>query len=308
MTKDARQTPKVALIIPVFNGMPYLAACLEALAWTASEGVDVVVVDSGSTDGSGDFAKREMATAHVLSANESMWWAAATDLGVRHAVQVLGSTVVGFLNHDCLLSVNAFRRMMAAHEEHPEAIVCGRVVAGGLQTTLAAGGVVLSDGVVTLRGIGAPATTRFPSGQVDWCGGMGAFVNASVLESVGGIDHRRFPHYYADADLCLRLGQAGHPTWYVDDAVVVTEPRSTGLQLAREGATLRDVLLSLTSRRSMYNVGDTLRFYRRHAGRRWPLALCHVYGLWAGFAATRLARGLRSSMRGRRTWGGGARP
>lgn len=52
-------TPTVAVIIPCFNAKPYIAATLESVL--SQEGVDleVIVVDDGSRDGSGDLVEQQ---------------------------------------------------------------------------------------------------------------------------------------------------------------------------------------------------------------------------------------------------------
>jgi len=54
---------------------------------------------------------------------------------------------------------------------------------------------------------------------VDWVSGAAMLVPRRLFEQVGGFDGRFFM-YWEDADLCLRLAQAGYKTYYVPSAVV----------------------------------------------------------------------------------------
>ncbi|NLE46186.1 MAG: glycosyltransferase family 2 protein [Chloroflexi bacterium] len=54
MTRDSRL---VSVILPVFNGADYLSAALESILTQLYRSVEVIVVDDGSTDGSGSIAQ-----------------------------------------------------------------------------------------------------------------------------------------------------------------------------------------------------------------------------------------------------------
>lgn len=43
--------PKVSIIVPVFNGAPYLAECLDSILAQTADDFEVVCIDDGSTDG-----------------------------------------------------------------------------------------------------------------------------------------------------------------------------------------------------------------------------------------------------------------
>ena len=61
----------ISILIPVKNGGSDLVRCLEAIATqTVDDRVEIVVVDSGSTDGSPDRARELGATVHEIPAHE----------------------------------------------------------------------------------------------------------------------------------------------------------------------------------------------------------------------------------------------
>ena len=45
-------SPKLSLIIPVYNKAPFLRRCLGSVAGQMSDGLQVIVIDDASTDGS----------------------------------------------------------------------------------------------------------------------------------------------------------------------------------------------------------------------------------------------------------------
>jgi glycosyltransferase involved in cell wall biosynthesis len=50
-------SPDISVIIPVYNGVPFLDRCLGALSHVRGIAWECIVVDDGSTDGSGDLAR-----------------------------------------------------------------------------------------------------------------------------------------------------------------------------------------------------------------------------------------------------------
>jgi GT2 family glycosyltransferase len=111
---------------------------------------------------------------------------------------------------------------------------------------------------------------------------------------IGGFDARAFPHYFGDSDFCLRGRSAGIRTRYCPESLVANDGASTGAGIPRDGASARDLWISLTSRRSVWNLRDNVRFYARHRGLLAPLALARVYAEWAGLAGIRFLRGIRA--------------
>jgi GT2 family glycosyltransferase len=276
-----------AIVIPVFNGMPQLDACLRSLAWTQSADVAVVVVDAGSTDGSPEAVRRRVPEAHLVHGSSEMWWTASIERGCREALEALGAQRLCLLNHDCEWGEDSFLRLMASLDAHPHAIVCscalehdGRIHFGG--------GVRSATGRFAIRSAGVVTAERPASGWVAWCGGMGSGFSSRTYEEVGGFDSRAFPHYWGDLDFCLRARRKGIPVWYEAGSVVSVDPTSTGISVPRRRADLGSALRALTSRKSAVNLSDTVRFYARHTGWRALVPLAQIYGSWTLVTVRRL--------------------
>jgi hypothetical protein len=120
----------VSVIIPVYNTMPYLNVCLESLI-AQSIGLDrieIVAVDDGSTDGSGDtldhYARRLPDTVTVLHQANSGGPAGPLNRGLTLAK----GRYVLFIGGDDYLGVEALARMVAMADERNADIVLGRIV------------------------------------------------------------------------------------------------------------------------------------------------------------------------------------
>ena len=269
-------SPHVAIVIPTFNSRQALTKCLHSLEWARSAGVSVVVVDSGSGDGTREYL-RTIPWVTAVEGNPDMWWAAATNAGCICAVRTLGADALALLNCDCVWDGASFLALRDSYLRRPNDIHCSRVLVQSPRSLLFAGGVVSRSGRVGIRGFLKPVGTFYPEGEVEWCGGMGVLFAAGLWEELGGFDARSFPQYYADSDFCLRARRAGRIVWFCPNSVVVNDRSSSALNVPKTGARLSDLALALVSRRSPANVRDTFLFYRRHAGLRLPTALADQY-------------------------------
>ncbi len=52
MSFQSPMTPRVSIIVPVYNKETYLGACLDSLAAQTLAGIEIICIDDGSTDGS----------------------------------------------------------------------------------------------------------------------------------------------------------------------------------------------------------------------------------------------------------------
>ena len=82
--------PAVSIVIPVYNAVAFLDACMDSLLTQDCENIEVIAVDDGSVDGSGELIARWAARdtrvivlAHPGAANCGV--AATRNLGLRHA-------------------------------------------------------------------------------------------------------------------------------------------------------------------------------------------------------------------------------
>jgi glycosyltransferase involved in cell wall biosynthesis len=109
------QWPSIAVITPVRNGMPYLRDAIECLLAQKYAAMEIVVVNDGSTDGSGDFA-RHTGSCRVLE-TPGVGPAGARNAGIRAS----NSDLLLFLDADDLLAPMALHRAVEALETAPDA-------------------------------------------------------------------------------------------------------------------------------------------------------------------------------------------
>ena len=72
----SQPTPLLSVIVPVYNVAPYLEPCLDSILSQSYTALEVIVVDDGSTDGSGAicdaYAERDARIRLIHQANAGL--------------------------------------------------------------------------------------------------------------------------------------------------------------------------------------------------------------------------------------------
>ena len=108
--KFGRRAPLVSVVVPVYDVEAYLPEALDSVLAQSHRALEVVVVDDGSTDGSGaladDYAGRDPRVRVVHTPNRGL--GAARNVGVRHAT----GEILAFADSDDVVPVDAYRILL----------------------------------------------------------------------------------------------------------------------------------------------------------------------------------------------------
>ncbi|MFI1931129.1 glycosyltransferase family 2 protein [Streptomyces sp. NPDC020330] len=122
--------PAVTVVVAVYNTMPYLTECLNSLVGQSigRERLEVIAVDDGSTDGSGQelerFAALYPGTVKVIHQTNSGGPAAPSN----RALEIATGRYVYFIGSDDYLGEEALERMVSYADEHDSDVVIGKMV------------------------------------------------------------------------------------------------------------------------------------------------------------------------------------
>ena len=206
----------VDLVIPNLDGAALLAACLQAVRAQTLAPARLLVVDSGSVDGSRAVTEAHDAEWHALPANHG--FAAA----VNHGIASSDSPYVALLNNDAVPEPRWLEALVDALERDPSlSFAASRMLLTGERGMNAAGDAfdVRGRGGYN-RGIREPDSPRFDEPRIVFgaCAGA-ALYRRSLFHDIGLFDEQLFLSW-EDIDLDLRAALAGHRCLYVPDAVV----------------------------------------------------------------------------------------
>ncbi|MFI7338543.1 CDP-glycerol glycerophosphotransferase family protein [Streptomyces sp. NPDC050085] len=118
-------TPRLTVVVPIYNVEEYLGACLESLSAQTMPDLEVVLVDDGSTDGSGGIARAHAArdSRFRLVEQSNAGLGAARNTGVRHA----SGTHLAFVDSDDVIPDGAYELMLNALDASGSDFVTGNV-------------------------------------------------------------------------------------------------------------------------------------------------------------------------------------
>ncbi|MCL2790068.1 MAG: glycosyltransferase [Desulfobulbus sp.] len=125
---DTNQTPDnppaLSIIVPVYNAEPWLVRCMDSLINQTIKGIEIIVVDDQSTDGSlnmiREYEKKDpriKAVALATNSGES----AARNAGLAVAV----GEYIGFVDHDDFVDVDFYEQLYIRAQETGADIVKG---------------------------------------------------------------------------------------------------------------------------------------------------------------------------------------
>lgn len=263
--------PKVHVIIPTHNRQALVDECLARIfAQTAINTMTVTVVDDGSTDGTAGMLAEKFPAVRVVKGDGTLWWTGA----VAKALDTLRPDFARgdfflLVNDDTLLradTVAALARVSEASGRAGVAPVAVDAASGrAISTGWAPGsGLILND----LDKLHAAMAEQNGLFEVKTLFGRCSLFPVEILDGTRNYDASAFPHYYGDADFCLRAGKEGF-RFFVTDATeieVVEEQAATGVHFTfRQGPQdFAAVLENMTSIRSIENVPIAWRYMRRH--------------------------------------------
>lgn len=255
----------IEVIIPVHNRRAVTLRCLELLTRQTNVAFRVTVVDDGSSDGTSEAIRERFPKVDVLKGDGSLWWAGATNAGVRHALnrQHVAPYIL-MLNDDVEFDAGYLSSMERHAVAHPSslmgslAVYCedpGRVFWCGQAASYrqCRYGYVRRDGLTGL----VPAEA-LP--------GRGMLVPTEAFRRVGLFDEKAFPQYAADFDFSLRARKAGYGLLCCCDTAVVVSTSETGPGSVYRSDPFGVFLRSFCHVRSPNYLPALWRFWTRHYG------------------------------------------
>jgi GT2 family glycosyltransferase len=255
------------------------ASCLESLAGSRHDALDVLLVDNGSSDGSGERLHARFPNVAYLQTGTNLGYAGGNNRGIQRALE--GNTeYLLVLNNDTVVDAACVANLVRASEETGAPVVAplisyfdepDRVWYGGgaFSRMRALGRHLLENELID------PVQTRAATTFVCGCCFL---MRADVARRIGGFDESFFA-YVEDVELSVRLAKAGVAMLYEPSARVLH-------RVTRHDAG------------SPFQIRQRDRNRRRLVRLHYDLAARVGFGCW--FYPTRFAHLLRYSAR--RDW------
>jgi GT2 family glycosyltransferase len=227
---DGVGAPDLSVVIVSYRCAHHLARCLDSLDADACDGLEVIVVDNASGDGTADVARKHPDVTLIERAGNAGFARAANE-----GLAIARGRAVLVLNPDTVIPTGALRACLDALWSEPDVGVltprvvdehghidhrCHRTFPTAWSAFCFMTGL---DRLLPLRSAQAYTMRYLPHDQpadVDAVSGAFMLMRADALHQVGGFDQQFFM-YAEDIDLCMRFRRAGWRVAYQPVTTVV---------------------------------------------------------------------------------------
>ncbi|MCM1027884.1 MAG: glycosyltransferase family 2 protein [Roseburia sp.] len=242
---------KVTVVIPNYNGIRFLADCLDALLEQESGTPEygILVVDNGSDDGSAELLREKYPAVKVQALPENTGFCHAVNVGIRMAE----TPYVILLNNDTRVRPGFVINLLRAIEQHEKAFsVSARMLMWDRPELLDdAGDQYCVLGWAYARGKGKPADAYDrPCSVFSACAGA-AIYRKAVFEEIGYFDEEHFA-YLEDLDIGYRARLFGYENYYEPSAEVLHYGS------ASSGSRYNEWKTGLAAANSVYVIGKNM--------------------------------------------------
>ena len=298
---------KTTVVIPNYNGIAYLEDCLTFLKRSKETTFDTIVVDNGSTDGSGAMVKERFPWVRLFELKENTGFSHAVNVGIKEAA----TPYVLLLNNDTVVEHDFVAKLEAAMDEHPQYFSFSSKMLSMKQPELIddAGDYYCALGWAFARGKGKSAQ-RFtaPCDVFAACAGA-AIYRREVFREIGYFDELHFA-YLEDIDVGYRARLRGYKNGYCPQALVYHAGSGSS------GSRYNEFKVNLSAQNSVYLVCKNMPllqlllnlpfllvgfFVKALFFVRKKLGFVYVKGLWRGIclAVSRKGRAKKFPFHGR---------
>ena len=268
----------LGVVVVNYNAGEYLARCVRSVVDAAGGvGLDLVVVDNASSDGSAEAAAARVPELRLIENSTNRGLSAAWNQGAR----AVNAPWILFLNPDAEISRGDLRALVRVGEGHPDVAVLGPLIRNANGTIYESGrvfpGLIQAVGHAFLgpfapgnrftRSYRQTSWDRTTEREVDWVSFAAMLIRRTAFEQVGRFDEG-FWLYGEELDLCTRLRDAG---WKVLASPAVEVIHVGGVSTGRSRRT------HLTHSKGVY------RYYRKHRAAGWRRVTLPV--AWAALRA-----------------------
>lgn len=232
--------------------MKYIENCMKALKNDTSVSFEICVVDNGSTDGSGEWVKKNCPYAKVIFLGKNTGFTGAVNAGIEAST----TPYVILLNNDTQVEYGFVEALERALEDSYKSFsVSARMIDMYHKELLdGAGDLYCALGWAFALGKGKPVKGSYEKKQEIFsaCGGA-VIYRKEILDRIGTFDPAHFA-YLEDCDLGYRAQIFGYRNYYTPDAVVFHA--GSGVS----GSRYNEFKVALSSANSIYLIYKNMPF------------------------------------------------
>lgn len=281
----------ISVIILSYNVKDLLRKAVKSVYDTYKDkGLQIIVVDNASSDGSSDMIKKEFPKAGLIKSNINLGFSAGNNL----ARKITKGNVVLFLNPDTEVGANTIKKCMSILEKDTDlaAVTCKVVLPNGEMDYSCHRGLPTAwnsfcyfSGLTNLfpkskyfAGYSATYLNTSESHYIDCISGTFLMIKRKVLDKIGWWDQDYWWNG-EDIEMCFRFKKAGYKIWYESSVRMKHfKGSSSGLW-----STSKIDVPKKTKIKSARSAARAMRiFLEKHSGELgpWPLMVVVRFGIF----------------------------
>jgi GT2 family glycosyltransferase len=221
----------VAAIIPTFNRKDKLCRFLDLMLAQTYANLQIIVVDSSSSDGTVDLVKIQFPQVTLVSVSDRNFWTGATNAGVQLALDRQIDFILT-INDDAIIAPDHINKLVSLAQRDRLSILGNRIDY-----------LTPKDRVWSLGTYSDWGTDRFlkisyndlniadiPAQilaqeliKVDTLPGNGVLIKADVFKQIGLYNEKFCPHYHGDSEFIMRAKTAGIQAYIAPQIILAND-------------------------------------------------------------------------------------
>ncbi|MEP7279957.1 MAG: glycosyltransferase [Bacteroidota bacterium] len=286
----------VFIIIPVFNRVALTLDCLQSLEKQTFRDYRIIVVDDGSTDGSGEKIKAAYPKVEILKGDGNYYWTKCVNTAIRHLQPELAETdFILHINNDTTVDSTYIEQLLHFHQAYPNSMV-GSLSYDPDSEMISHLGIYHSRWTPFVKQnyreeeISRSRLDGIPYLKTINISARGLLIPAYIIKKVGLLDEQNFPQYRSDEDYGIRCREAGFNIYISTNAIVYNSRLNTGWDHTIHRVSFREFYRSLFSLTSTNNLAIRWKWSKKNAALPPVYYLLDVAKLTGGFFKSMFVR------------------
>ncbi len=219
--------PKIGIILVHLNSYGHTSLCLRTLRDITYKNVEVIVVDNGSRDNSGQQLRDEFPEVTHIRNETNEGFTGGNNTGIEHAIKS-GCRHVLLLNNDTIVTASFLEPLVERLEANLDTMgaVSGKIyyyppTVGGRDKIIWCAGTFQKWHMgyhhygESQEDVGQFEEAR----EVAYASGCLMLLNGDVIAKIGGLSKEYFI-YWEESDWCMRAKEIGYKSWYEPASVI----------------------------------------------------------------------------------------
>ena len=243
---------EVTVVIPNYNGIKYIEACLDSL-YQGSMIPEVIIIDNASTDGSAELIQQKYPQCQFVRFEENTGFCVAVNEGIRRT----RTEYVILLNNDIETDKDFVKNLYQAIKNNKRAFSVASKMLSLHQPDIIddAGDLYCALGWAYALGKGKPKNAYSQPTEIFAACAGAAIYRRAVFDTIGYFDENHFA-YLEDIDIAYRALINGYHNYYTPDAIVYHAGSATS------GSRYNQFKTKLAARNSIYIIYKNMPIFQ----------------------------------------------